>query len=230
MRRWFIYAGAAVILLLFLTAQENGCTGEEEATEAPPAEEGATEAPPITAEDETEATTEPPPAPIILEGFGQAATEQVTPPASISIATFIHTGSSNFAVTVFGGDSEGLLINEIGPYQGSRPIFGGDPIIFDIDADGAWSVRIESIGTTDSVAFAGSGDAVSGLFEPPPDGPWEVSHDGESNFAVWLHCAGGTDLVQNEIGAVAGSTVVQFDEGPCMWEVEADGNWSLQPR
>ena len=52
MRRWFIYTGAAVVLLLFLTAQENGCTGEEEATEAPPAaqEEGDAEAPPADGE------------------------------------------------------------------------------------------------------------------------------------------------------------------------------------
>jgi len=175
-------------------------------------------------------TPTPAPEPVLLEGFGQTATEEVTPPGPISVATFTHNGSSNFIVEVFGGDSEGLLINHIGPYQGSRPIFGADPIMFDIDADGAWTVRIEAIGTASTAAFSGQGDAASGLFEPPSDGPWNVSHDGESNFAVWAHCAGGSDLVQNEIGAVAGSTVIQFGDGPCMWEVEADGNWSLQPR
>ncbi|MDO8613230.1 MAG: hypothetical protein Q7R32_10475 [Dehalococcoidia bacterium] len=208
-------------------AKASPTTTAEQATPTPE----PTAAPTATPEPpEPTPTPTPVPEPVLLEGVGQTATEQVTPPASISVATFTHNGSSNFVVEIFGGDSEGLLINHIGPYQGSRPIFGADPVTFDIDADGAWSIRIEAIGTATTAAFSGIGDAASGLFEPPSDGPWNVSHDGESNFAVWAHCAGGSDLVQNEIGSVAGSTVIQFEDGPCMWEVEADGNWSLQPR
>jgi hypothetical protein len=41
---------------------------------------------------------------------------------------------------------------------------------------------------------------------------------------------GGTDLIVNEIGAFSGSTIIKFDKGPCLWEVNADGSWSLKPR
>jgi hypothetical protein len=134
-------------------------------------------------------------------------------------------------VWAFQGDKKDLLINEIGSYQGQRPIFGQEPVFFDIDADGAWTLRIEPVGTQGSPAFSGRGDAVSGMFSPPSGpSPWTITHTGESNFAVWLHCSGGSDLIQNEIGRVAGSRVIQFEDGPCLWEVEADGEWSLAPR
>ena len=57
-----------------------------------------------------------------------------------------------------------------------------------------------------------------------------VSFDGGSNFSAWMHCAGGSDLVQNEIGVVSGGGVVAFDDGPSLWEVEAIGKWSVTPR
>ncbi len=229
MKRFVVYAGVAIILFLFLVAQEDGCASEEEDTDQTPAA-AATEAIEDDVDDEPTETPVPAPEPVILEGVGQTATDLITPPSSVSIAIFTHTGSSNFVVEVFGGDSAGLLINEIGPYQGSRPIFGSDSFTLDIDADGAWTLRLEAIGTAEGAPFSGAGDAASGLFDPPSSGAWEFSHDGQSNFAVLLHCADGTDLVQNEIGVVSGSGIVEFGEAPCLWEVEADGNWSLQPR
>ncbi|MGQ9554178.1 MAG: hypothetical protein ACUVWR_08715 [Anaerolineae bacterium] len=171
-----------------------------------------------------------PPQPVLLSGVGQTATDPINLPAPVSVAHFTHSGSSNFVVFVYVGGEKDLLINEIGAYEGARPLFVNQPVFFDIDADGAWTIRIEPIGRTDSPAFSGKGDDVSGLFDPPGTAPWEVMHDGTSNFIVFLHCAGGSDLIQNKIGPVSGSTVVEFPTGPCFWEVEADGNWSLQPR
>jgi hypothetical protein len=40
----------------------------------------------------------------------------------------------------------------------------------------------------------------------------------------------GGGSVQNEMGPIQGSTVIDFSDGPCFWEVEADGNWSVEPR
>ncbi len=172
----------------------------------------------------------PIPEPVDLSGSGQTATDPITLPAPLCVAHFTHKGQSNFAVKVYQGDDWDLLINEIGPYDGARPLAGSQPVILDIDADGAWTVHIEPITMGNTAAFSGKGDAVSPLFSPPATGAWEFYHDGKSNFAVWLHCAGGSDLIQNEIGAVDGSTIIRFSKGPCFWEVEADGNWSLKPR
>ncbi len=158
--------------------------------------------------------------------------DPITPPSAISTITFTHAGSSNFIVKVFQDGAEDLLVNEIGRYEGTRAIVGAAPFFLEIDADGSWTALIEPIGIVTSSRFSGTGDAISGLFIPSSTSaaPWEVSHDGSSNFIVWLSCAGGTDLVQNEIGAVSGSTVVSFAEGPCYWDVQADGSWSLNPR
>jgi len=169
-------------------------------------------------------------APITLTGRGQTATEAVTLPAPVSVATFTHDGSRNFIVTAYTTGRPSLLVNEIGRYRGQRPLSGNAPVTLDIDADGPWTVRIEPIGTDGTPAFNGTGDAVSALFTPPTTGPWEIAHSGTSNFIVSLHCAGGSRLVQNEIGRVQASAVVQFTRGPCFWEVEADGAWSLKPR
>ncbi|MEX0682355.1 MAG: hypothetical protein WD472_02750 [Dehalococcoidia bacterium] len=122
-------------------------------------------------------------------------------------------------------------MNEIGNYSGSRPLFGDEPIVFDVNADGPWTIHIEAISAASGAAFSGTGDAVSGLITDTPDnGGWNISHDGQDNFIVYLHCADGSDLVQNEIGAVSGSTIVSFGDSPCLWEIEADGNWSLAPQ
>jgi len=145
------------------------------------------------------------------------------------VARFTHNGESNFVVWAYFDGGKDLLVNTIGAYEGTRPVVG-DELVLDIDADGAWTVEIAPIGWAADAAFSGRGDAVSGVFDPPSTGPWEFWHNGTSNFVVWLHCAGGSNLVQNEIGPVSGSGIVAFEEGPCCWEVEADGDWSLKPR
>jgi len=172
----------------------------------------------------------PPPTPVSLQGTGQTATRPVTPPASVSVVTLTHNGRSNFIVHAFHGGQDDSLTNAIGPYQGSRPLFGTDPVTFDIHADGAWTIRIDPVGLAGSPAFSGKGDAVSGLFDPPAPSAWEFMHNGRSNFIVHAICAGGQVSVQNEIGPVNGSGIIQFQKGPCLWGEQADGNWSLNPR
>jgi hypothetical protein len=133
-------------------------------------------------------------------------------------------------VKTFEGDNENLLINDIGPYQGTRPLAGNTTVEFEIKADGAWTVEIHLVESAEGPEFKGKGDDVSGFFDAPANGAWEVAHDGQSNFIVYLHCAGGSELIQNEIGLVSGSVRVTFPEGPCVWEVRADGKWSLAAR
>jgi hypothetical protein len=201
------------------------------ATEAPAVVEEPTDKPDDTAEPPTDVpATEPPPEPIHVEGSGQTATDAIDVPFPAAIASFTHSGSSNFVVHVLTDDNEDLLINEIGSYSGQVLLPSPGALTFDIDADGAWTLDINQAGAATEAAFSGKGDAVSGLFDAPDTGPWEFNHDGESNFAVHLICADGQDLIQNEIGQVSGSSIVRFGDSPCLWSVKADGNWSLAPR
>jgi len=168
--------------------------------------------------------------PVSFNGSGRTATNQMSLPSPFSKVTFTHSGSSNFIVTVYYGNDEDLLVNEIGNYKGTTLIMTDQTVTFDIDADGSWTGKIEGVGKSSSASFSGTGDGVSGFFNPPSQGAWEITHNGDSNFVTWLHCVGGSDLIVNEIGVFSGSAIIQFEEGPCLWEVNADGIWSLNPR
>lgn len=168
--------------------------------------------------------------PIKFNGTGRTATEEMSLPSTFSKVTLTHNGSGNFIVTVYYGNEDELLVNEIGRYKGTTLIVSEDPVTFDIEADGSWTGKIEGVGKSYNASFSGTGDGVSGFFIPPKQEAWEISHNGDSNFAVWAHCVGGSDLIVNEIGSFSGSTIIRFEKGPCLWEVNADGSWSLEPR
>lgn len=208
----------------------------------PSATAGSTNTPAPSATPAPTATPSPIPAtatpipPVVIEGNGQTVTDPFTPPATINRVTLTHQGRRNFIVQVFKADgSEENMANEIGNYEGIRPLIGATgEYYFEIDADGSWTIRVEAMTQELDAAdgIEGSGDYVSGVFTPANDGPtpYNVTHNGERNFIVHLYCAGGEDSVQNEIGVVSGSTVVRFSEGPCFWDVQADGAWSLMPK
>lgn len=218
-------------------------TQAPEATDEPTATAGPTNTPEPTETpaptntpvptDTPEPTATPVP-PVALEGSGQAVTDMIVPPSGVNRVTFTHQGRRNFIVKVYTGAGEDLLVNKVGVYEGSRPLFTDEQVFFEINADGPWSILIEPIAFDESIAggFTGQGDAVSGVFTPPSSGPvpFDVLHTGDRNFIVYLHCAGGSNLLQNEVGAVGGSFVVRYDNGPCLWEVQADGEWTLTPR
>jgi hypothetical protein len=216
-------------------------------TEAPTAAPAPTEAPKPTntpAPTETPAPTATPteiptptplPEPITLKGHGKIVTDKFTPPYSINRVTFEHNGERNFIVKSYAKDGkEDYLVNAIGPYHGMRPLLGDQELYFEIDADGDWTAVIEPLGQNDLYAGGadGSGDFVSDLFMPAKEGavPYTFSHDGERNFIVQLHCAGGEDFVANEIGTTQGQVVVKMRKGPCLWEVQADGKWTIHPK
>jgi hypothetical protein len=165
--------------------------------------------------------------PITINGNGDETIQNISLPSPFSKVTLSHSGNSNFAVTAYFGNDQELLVNEIGTYKGSTFIATTDSVDLDIDADGSWSGTISGVGKSPTATFSGKGDNVSGFFNPPTRGSWEISHQGTSNFVVWLHCIGGSDLVVNEIGNYAGETIISFESGPCLWVVNADGTWSL---
>lgn len=210
------------------------------ATPVPTATPGPTNTPKPTA---TPVPTEPPtntpeptatPTPIVFEGSGQTVTDPFTPPEGVYRVTLTHNGSRNFIVRSFIGGNEEGVVNVIGSYQGARPIVGGRETYFEVRADGNWTIQVELLNRDDAAAqgLSGAGDTVSGFFVPAQQGvvPYNLKHTGERNFIVRLHCAGGTDPVENAIGAMDGSVVVRFSEPPCFWDVRADGEWSLMPR
>ena len=234
-----IGCGGLILLLVVLSVVGGGTRTSP--SEASPATQ--TQAPPVTAPAAAATTAataapatpaptpRPTPSPVVLRGSGQTATDPINLPGPISLAAFTHTGARNFAVHSFIGTNRELLINTIGSYEGTRPLRGTEPVRLQIEADGAWTVTVSAITCcATSGTFAGRGDAVSNQFNAAGSSTWDMTHDGQRNFAVHLQCGTNRQLIQNRIGTFQGSTILVIPSGPCHWEVQADGNWSLKPR
>lgn len=88
----------------------------------------------------------------------------------------------------------------------------------------------------ESYAFDGSGATATNTFTT--DGglvTFDLSHNGDSNFAVWLLNGNGEkeELLVNTIGSWDGKVVMYLPAGTYLLDVEADGSWDAdvsQPR
>jgi len=196
--------------------------------------------------------TEPEPEPIVLEGTGVKATNTFILEKGLSIFYMTHDGHSNFAIWLYdaeSGERVELLVNEIGPYSGAAIVgVTGELMqaspgkhLLDITADGNWKVVIEQPRhkTAPQIpqTFTGKGDSVSSPFTLEKGTvKFEMTHDGYSNFAMWLYDSEGrrVDLLVNEIGTFEGSKVVGVtgqilgaSPGIHYLDITADGNWKV---
>ena len=142
---------------------------------------------------------------------------------------FTHTGYHNFIVEAYDATNDWqLLVNEIGNYDGFVLISGEAPYALQITADGSWTFTIERLDEIADKAFAGKGDYVTGLCTIS-SGAWQLTHDGSSNFAVWIYTTDGRDLLVNEIGAYNGKKLITIPAGSlAFFEITADGNWTIE--
>jgi hypothetical protein len=172
-----------------------------------------------------------------VDGHGSSQTDPITPQydaglnVGVDVVSITHDGQSTFVVSTINesGQAE-TLTSAVGAYQGQRPVVVPGPLAFKVTADGNWSLKVQPIASGATPNFRGTGDAVSGYFDPPAPATWAIQHDGRSQFYVYAHCLGGSNLVVQAEGAVQQSAQVQFAKGPCFWEVRADGTWSLAPQ
>jgi hypothetical protein len=195
-------------------------TSETQAAKPTPTDEPTPEAPAV-------------PADIVYSGSGDSILPIQLPDGAgkAVVATLTHDGSSNFAVWSLDHNltQTDLIVNTIGAYSGTVlfnvSYASNDPESLEITADGNWTVTVRSIlslrAFTGNTA-TGTGDDVVLYYGDA--GPADVSHDGSSNFTVWLY-GDSTDLVVNEIGAYTGT--VRWTAGPAVAAITADGNWGI---
>lgn len=170
--------------------------------------------------------------PIRLSGRGDDVV-RLDKPDVPAIVTLTHSGSSNFVVTNYDGSGNqiDLLVNEIGSYEGTRPLdFGASELTerLEIQADGSWTVLVEPISAAIPIRVpasntTGQGDMVLLLSGSDPDTA-EISHSGESNFVVQAY-GNSRRLLVNEIGNYSGTVIMPQDT--LVLEVVADGRWQL---
>lgn len=178
----------------------------------------------------TTTTTEPPtttttPPPVVYEGRGDQVLEISKPvPDGPAIAVIGHDGSSNFQITALDTDLERVdgMVNEIGTYQGVRPVDfvdGASSAFLEIKADGAWRIELQPV--TMARRF---GDAIDGVgddvvYYEGDTGAAQVTHNGESNFQVTSYGDRREGMV-NEIGPYDGSVPLR---GGVFVEIVAEG-------
>jgi hypothetical protein len=69
---------------------------------------------------------------------------------------------------------------------------------------------------------------------PPASRTWGsisgLARGARSFFIVHLVCAGRSRYVENEVGRFTGSKILITQRDACVWDVQADRNWSIIPQ
>lgn len=181
---------------------------------------------------------DPDPAPVTFSGDRDNATAFFETGQRLLEVEMSHAGSSNFIVWLYDADGNQVMnfANVIGDYQGSR-YFNPDPGVYvlDVVADGAWTIDISepspTTGETPPVSLSGSGDTAAQVLDlQAGSARFEMTHDGDSNFIVWLYDEVGSEvaLLANEIGQYDASTVVNIpSDGFYFLDIVADGAWTI---
>lgn len=164
-----------------------------------------------------------------VSGKGDDVVSDITVGDGLYKVHFTHNGRRNFIVKAYDANNDwDLLVNEIGKYDGYVLLLGESPFAFEITANGEWAYTIEPLSKTPDAEFAGKGNYVTGLCTIS-SGAWEFTHDGDSNFAVWIYTTDGRDLLVNEIGSYTGKKLITIPDGSlAVFAINADGNWSIK--
>lgn len=164
-----------------------------------------------------------------VEGSGDDFFEFSVPGDQAAVLDITHDGSSNFAVLTYDADNEriDLLVNEIGSYRGRVPVnflIDEEVAFIEITASGSWSIQTILLSALEFNFgnSAGTGDDVVAMEVSSPT--MDITHNGESNFAV-LAWTDSRDLLVNEIGPYQGT--VRIPTGMVVFEINADGDWTL---
>ncbi|NJK81165.1 MAG: hypothetical protein HC914_15280 [Chloroflexaceae bacterium] len=168
---------------------------------------------------------------VTFAGTDDEVIEQFLLPASISRVRILHTGDGPFRVVAFpaDGSAETVLIDTTGQYNGVR-LLRGETYLLEITADALWELIVEPVPYVDQFLdnYSGTGDQVSDLF-PSFGGAraYRFTHDGQGDFDVYLRCAEGDNQVIDANGMVDTEAVSVFNGSPCLWQVRANGNWTI---
>lgn len=178
------------------------------------------------------------PSKLRFNGNGSQVSESFILPTTLAVFSTTYSGPSSY----FGvwlkeantGEAYDLIANDIGSsINTSTPVgVGENRYVLDVDSEGSWSVEITQPKSSSGYVtdFTGSGDRATELFSMNSGGRTvSYSHDGSSNFIIWLYDGNGNlvDLIVNEIGATQGGAFIAPRGGNYMFGIQADGNWAI---
>ncbi|MYS81196.1 TerD family protein [Embleya scabrispora] len=215
---------------------------EGEAEPAAPSEAGAgagvrMEAEPVSVPELAPAVEEPPVPAAVYDGRGDKVLSITRPvEAGPFLVELDARGSDNFVVWTLDADLETdkLLANAIGAYRGRALVDerGGHTSRLKIEADGEWTVRLLAPEAARTLTDRLTGNGPETVRWTGPRTVLAMTHAGVSNFIVGTFAEHGGDeaylgTLANTIGDYEGESILP--KGPCLIELEADGDWSLTP-
>jgi hypothetical protein len=183
------------------------------------------------------ATSTPIPEPIFLTSVGDTVfdIEKWDGPAILKIK---YTGGGNFVVRNYPANSNNsyeLLVNAIGPYEGTVPLDfrdGEQTARFEVKAEltGAWEFQIEPLANARIEQIpgiiTGTNDDVVFLEGDRPDLLKVDASQADSNFVVRAITDARYDLLVNEIAPYSGTSIL--NPSTIALIVRATGPWSLE--
>lgn len=173
-----------------------------------------------------------------LSGSGATVSDSFYLEEGLAVVDLSHSGTSNFSVRLLSttSDDTEYLVNEIGSYGGMMAFYVDEAgeYIFDIDADGGWSIVLEQpryvSGAEFVESFSGEGAVVTDYISVEEGlAVFDFTHDGESNFIVQVLDESGETVayLANEIGSYEGSVAEYLDEEVYRFFIDADGAWTM---
>ncbi|MFI6979855.1 TerD family protein [Embleya sp. NPDC050154] len=145
-------------------------------------------------------------------------------------------GTDNFVVWTLDADLETdkLLANAIGAYRGRALVDerSSRTSRLKIEADGAWTVRLFGPEAARPLTERLTGTGPETVRWAGPRTVLAMTHRGTGNFIVGTFADHGGDesylgTLANAIGDYEGESILP--KGPCLIELEADGDWTLTP-
>ncbi|MGW1994060.1 TerD family protein [Embleya sp. NPDC001921] len=145
-------------------------------------------------------------------------------------------GTDNFVVWTLDADLETdkLLANAIGAYRGRALVDerSSRTSRLKIEADGAWTVRLFGPDAARPLTEGLTGTGPETVRWAGPRTVLAMTHRGTGNFIVGTFAEHGGDesylgTLANAIGDYEGESILP--KGPCLIELEADGDWTLTP-
>ncbi|WP_406296196.1 TerD family protein [Embleya sp. NBC_00888] len=200
---------------------------------------------PSSAEHEPAPAPEPLPAPAtgetppagVYEGRGDKVLSITRPvEAGPFLVELEGRGTDNFVVWTLDADLETdkLLANAIGAYRGRALVDerSSRTSRLKIEADGAWTVRLFGPDAARPLTERLTGTGPETVRWAGPRTVLAMTHRGTGNFIVGTFADHGGDesylgTLANAIGDYEGESILP--KGPCLIELEADGDWTLTP-
>lgn len=181
----------------------------------------------------------PEPSPISLVGSGSQSSQTFHLEKGLSVFSMQHQGSANFTIWLIesSGKKVDLLVIVAGEFSGSKAegITTAGDYRLDISADGQWAVGITQprpmTAQPAPLSMTGAGQHATRFFAlHQGSATFKMTHNGSSNFAVWLDDVNGKhiDLLANTVGTFDGSRAEDIDrDGIYLLDINADGDWKI---